>query len=346
MSVISFLPHAASIWGSCQTIFGISNIYQGNVLNGMKNTLIGMNLSELGYALIRPVGTPPLTKISLGVNHVVEVAKGLVNVVQGIRKRSFDQTCRGTAQMAFGVACTATIASLDDDMFIRARIIVMLSMAAVSSAIAWRGVKEFANDRKGIGKTILGVAGFAVTAYMVYNLYKDLTWRSYSPDGTPSLQQCESFVQSHKDELNQIYETRGEIGGWKKIGEGWSKIALIHPESPHIMIKIPNRLGRTSDDMLLQFNNIQNARYIALINKYQHIAIPDSHLIRIEKGNVLCETKFEFDHEYADECRQAATIELNDFLKTGKFCDIGLRHNAGFLKGSCNLGIFDFDCKW
>ncbi len=280
-------------------------------------------------------------------NAVVAV-KGIGNVVQGIRKGSLGQALDGAAQVAFGVAFTAAIASLNYRVIDRVRIIS--SCGGISGILAWSGIKdlEIGDKRKGAGKMLLGLAGLAVTVYMVYTAYQDLTSRPYSPpQETLSEQQCKSFVESHKDELNQIYETRFGTGDWKKLGTGGAKIAFTHPESPQTIIKIPTGWCRSADNMQVQFNNIQYAKNIVSENRYQYIAIPDAHLVEMDKGHVLCETKFEFDHNPPFYCWLVARNELTDFLHKGRFCDINLlgSHNAKFLKGSCKIGVFDFDCR-
>ena len=47
------------------------------------------------------------------------------------------------------------------------------------------------------------------------------------------------------------------------------------------------------------------------------------------------------------DCSRDAWVELNDFIQKSRFCDIAiwLSHNAAFLKGGCDIGVFDFDCR-
>jgi hypothetical protein len=183
---------------------------------------------------------------------------------------------------------------------------------------------------------------------MVYAEYQDLTSRPYSQDTTLSRHQCESFVQSHKDELNYIYETKSETGNWKQIGRGYFKTAFTHPESPQIVIKIPNpESWHNDDDLKTGFSNIQHAKNIIYENKYKYIALPDSHLVAIKKGKILCQTKFEFAENPPIDCKFLALAEFADFSKKAGFCDINIdrRWNAEFLKGSCEIGIYDLECR-
>ena len=239
--------------------------------------------------------------------------------------------------MALGVVSTAAIASLDHKVIARARDI--LTVGGISCALIWRGYKK---EHGNVG--FCGALGLIWTGIMVYHTFQDLT---YSSAQGLSLQQCKSFVDSHKDELNQICKTKAEIGDWKRIGAGGSKIAFTHPEFPQAIIKIPkDSFSRfTAADLQAHFSNIEHAKNIVSENRYQYIALPDSHLVEMDKGNVLCETKFEFrDRISYIDCWINAKIELYDFLQKSGFCDINLfGHNAQFLKGSCNIGIYDFD---
>ena len=255
MNIFSYIPETISLWGSGQTLYGISNAYQGNILNGMRNTLIGMNLMKLGCVFYSSVQTPTLMKLSLCANNALIAVKGIGDVAQGIRNHSLGQAAKGVAQVTFGVAATAAIVSLDDKVINRARIISSCVGLTLSHALTSK--EDFARGKKkdAVGGLFFVLVGLALTTYMVYDTYKGLNCTPYSQsERTLSQQQCESFVESHQDELNQMDETKSESGNWTQIGAGKSKVAFFHPELPHDIIKVSLRKIFNVDDYLqIQF---------------------------------------------------------------------------------------------
>lgn len=349
MSVISYIPETVSFWGSGQTIYGVCSTYQGNILDGVKHALIGMNFMKLGYALYSTVPTSDLMKLSLCVNNLAMVAQGPGNVYQGIHDQNLVQAVKGVAQVVFGVLATAVIVSLDDKVISRACSIATCIGLSVSNGLHCK--EKFAGGKKHekVEALFNFLISLALTTYVVYDIYKGLNCTPY-PHSQRALsqQQCESFIQSHQDELNQIYETKSASGNWTQLGVGRSKLAFVHPELPHGIIKIPTeKQFRTDDDLKLQFDNIQYAKNIVVDNKYQHILIPDSHLVPFKTRHILCETKFEFDPYPSFDSSREGWGELSDFLQKGRFCDINLWlwHNAAFLNGGSDIGVFDFDCR-
>jgi hypothetical protein len=349
MSDIYYLPEAISFCGSGQAIYGIYDAYQGNILNGMGQTLIGMNLMKLGFILYSSVQTPLLMKISLCANNAMLAVKGIGNVAQGIRDDCLRQTAKGVGQVIFGVAATAAIASLDDKLINRASMISSCVGLTLSHILNCKEDYEGNKKWKAVVSLVNVLASIALITYVVFDTYNGLNCTPYPhSERTLSQQQCELFVESHQNELNQIYETKSASGNWTRIAGGKSKVAFIHPELPHGIIKVSTGSGRTDDDLKLQFDNVQYAKNIVAENKYKHIIIPDSYLIPFKNDNVLCETKFEFDPYPSFDSSRDAWVELNDFLEKSGFCDIfiWLWSNAAFLKGGRDIGVYDFDCKW
>lgn len=316
----------------------LSSYVSSGFFNEVKWTLAEMNLIALGSYFSDRSDAQAMTKLPLYANIAAFALKG-------IQTESLSQTMRCVAKVALGIAGTAAIAYLDHKVIARARNI--LTCGGISGAIVWSGVKEIKQTWKGIDKILVGLVGLAATTYMVYNTYTDLSWWISSP-GALSMEKCQSFVQSHQDEINQIYETKAGIGDWKRTDSGRSKIAFTHPELPQAIIKIPTYSPfRSADDLKLHFDNIQHGRNIIEENRYEYISIPDTYLIPSDKGTILCETKFEFKDSPTYLCEYMATDEFDDFIKKSRFCDIilGMNHNAQFLKGPCNIGVYDLDCR-
>jgi hypothetical protein len=183
-----------------------------------------------------------------------------------------------------------------------------------------------------------------------------LSHESLSQEQFESFQeQCESFVKGHKAEVNFIYENkiRAELAKWKNIGRGAFKFVFTHPELPNTVIKVPGFASRSEEMLKKEYENIQRAKNIVSAKGYHSIVIPDCHLVEIEKGPVLCETKFDFHtgSPLSAESQAPATKELTDFLSDIGLFDISMdvhegHNNVRFLEGSeenPKIGIYDLD---
>lgn len=148
-------------------------------IKGSAKVLIGTALTQSSlYGLGLNESTRNVVDKSFALIGTTSVAgKGLINLCNGIYQKSLGKIAKGAGQFAAGLASTAFVNSL------RARTVSTLSntfaLATLSSYIAYSGIKDVArgNYAKGVAKTIGGIAGVALSGYVVHaELYQPTYW--------------------------------------------------------------------------------------------------------------------------------------------------------------------------
>lgn len=155
-----------------------------------------------------------------------------------------------------------------------------------------------------------------------------------------------SFAKLHKEEIETLYETKREVGRWKKLGNGNSKIAFTHEDFPGWLIKIPSRYP---NKLLMHHKNLEDLKGIS--SKFDRISLPESYLFRTAKGEVIVEEMFNLKRipQFTNDDQKEAELQFMDFKRTTGLCDLDPKrgHNAGIIAGSkpTKIGIIDFDCR-
>lgn len=172
------------------------------------------------------------------------------------------------------------------------------------------------------------------------------------------------FAEEHKNELAQLCQQKTEIKEWKELNRGIHKIVFIHPQLPGYVVKIPGINDPDSVNRLKDhFKNAQIARDTVKNNQYNHLVIPDTHLLGTPLCPIVIEEKFEFMSIQKYDVnlpKTAAESELKDFLRASGIEDVifeycgemnGIKycgHNARFIKDTDDdpkIAVFDLDRK-
>lgn len=342
------IPTAITYFGTKETIHETAKISE-NLLQGAQKTLIGLTAINLGTRWLDLNEAMPqeLMKYSLCAGMGTMAVKGISDFVQGIKERNIFEVLKASAKVTIGTAGALIIDALDSKVVLVAQQALLLSLASFYSSKS--GIQDFkqGNHKKGICKILLGLGGFACSTYYVCDAFKiplpnNLTYEQ------------SKFLSEHESEIDHIYTNHKETGSWKKLGEGISKAAYVHPDQPDTLVKFPTRdtpFHFTRSDIRAHYDYLQKARKIA--SKLKHIKLPKASLVETKNGPIVIEEKFNFiDYNSIPETvsKQSAISNLNYFLTKTNLCDVCIEENdnARFLKGSINdpkIGIFDFDCN-
>ena len=197
--------------------------------------------------------------------------------------------------------------------------------------------------RFGLCKIALGVIGIASIAFYVYNSFPATKSIFFEPDL--------SFMESHKEEIQELYKTNLEVGRWRKLGNGISKIAFTHEEYPGWVVKVPQQSNYNVWDkenvIRIHHENLEDIREIA--SQFDRISLPESYLYPTENGVVLVEEMFNLESCNINIDQQKTIMQFEHFVEVARLCDINPynKHNAGILVNTTppKIGIIDFDCR-
>ncbi len=214
------------------------------------------------------------------------------------------------------------------------------------------GAKDVTNGAytKGVFELAAGASGVAVIGYYVYCAVSDLIKANALPE------QLDLFLSQHNDEIHGMYRTGEPSGSWSKIGNGVSKNAYQHPDSPYIIkILYRDHWSNMQNDLEEHYNNVQDAKEIIETSHLDRVVVPEIYLIQTASGPIVAEQKFELTDYSAIPNgleKEVAIRQLEDVVWKGGFCDIAVdpmkSHNAGFLKSDGStpkIAIFDLDCR-
>jgi len=225
----------------------------------------------------------------------------------------------------------------------------ILISAGLGGTLVYSAVKELqrGNKLKGACKMLFGLAGVGLTAYLIYNTYRDLTRKPcFPPDTALSLENCKLFAECHRDELNQMIVAQDRVGWWRRLKAGGAKVSLVHPDWPGTIVKIPlTNLGDPKNYLEIHANNVKRARDLIKQNDYYHLVVPESHLVELGNQHITCEKKYEFESRESRPYCPTALGQLSSFVNKGLFCDVWMGQNAEYEKGTHRVVLFDLDCN-
>lgn len=266
-------------------------------------------------------------------------ASGLAELAGGIQQKSFSKIVSGTVSALAGVATSVLASHIDSRNIAVAH--QAIASGLISSFIGVHGLKEIekGNTRSGLCKIALGIAGIAGSALYAYHSYI-----FFSTKPLPSEHQLFPFLESHKSEIEEMYQTRRQVGQWEKLGQGMSKLTFTHIDSPEWVIKVPAQ--GNNENIMKHHLNLEYSRSFA--DKFDRIILPESYLYSTAKGDVLVEEILEIQPYLFKQDQREAFVQLNELLKITGLCDIApaMAHNAGIVVGTIppKMGIIDFDC--
>lgn len=215
--------------------------------------------------------------------------------------------------------------------------------------------------RPGLCKILLGIGGMAIAGYYVYNTCiqeeSALPKESLLSEEDALSKDQITFLRAHKEEIEEMYARKTPVGNWSCLGQGRSKLAVVHHDFPGMLIKIPanvqgHRKNRGEDDLLLNHMHLKEVLPIAAL--FDRIAIPKSHLYKVSKdGLMIVEQRFNLADLTAvpnSPGKQKAIEQFNAFQKATHLDDLDpySGHNAGIILPKTDplkIGIIDFDCK-
>ena len=168
---------------------------------------------------------------------------------------------------------------------------------------------------------------------------------------TVSANQMITFLEAHKAEIEEMYEHKKPLGDWRKLGDGNSKIIIIHPELPNMLVKIPKNIEKVKNYFKTHDEIIQKMRNITA--RFDRIVLPESYVYQTSKGPIIIEKKLDLDkyNQVPDgPDKQEAMKQFHTFAYEACLCDVepSIDHNAGFIPAifPLKIGIFDFDCRY
>lgn len=336
--------------GVAKTLQGFFSLGQGRIQQGVQRVFLGMSVTNLGGRALglSPTSHANLMKYILGVGAATAVgARAAECVWDGIQQKSPVKIIKGILQTTvMGTVGCLYINSLD------AKIIVVAHQAALvvlsSSYIGKLGVQDLANGHytSGAFKLLTAIGGIAAAGFYFY--HAGINPSTLAPEEL-------AFVESHKSELEYMYDHKEAVGNWELFGKGASKTVFTHPDLPEMLVKIPNSQkgfwGITGDDDLRRhYNALEEIKPIT--EKFNLIVLPQSHLIEMNQGVLLVEQKLHtvnYDSIPQNAEWLAAVNQFTEFVDAAGICDAHLRddHNAGFIADATNglrIGVFDADC--
>ncbi len=337
--------------GTKEAIEGSIDLGGGNLLQGAKKVFVGLSGTNLGA---RAMGLgdgmhQEMMKYSLSAGPGYVAVKGLSKLFNGVQQKSTFQVVKGAAQTAVGVAGVVALDALDSKVILVAHQASLLSL--ISGLIAKSGFSDFrkANYRDGAEKMLLGIGGLACAGYYVYSeIFNDPT---LIPDTLT--EEDTAFLTAHRHEIDKLNLNKRPTGSWKKLGKGVSKTAYIHPDMPKSLLKIEHSKysfwNPEDSDIERSKRNLQFTKQMAEKLNLDSIAFPKSVLIDSGRPYIF-EERFDIE-KYSSVPDSHGKLKAEEQLRTlasaSGLCDVDLKgnHNAGFIKGTERIGLFDFDCS-
>jgi hypothetical protein len=347
-----------TICGIGSTLKGACDLGNGDLSTGAKSAFLGLCTTNIGarFQGLDSESHSNLMKMTCCVATEAVAIQGAARCGVGVREKNWGQILRGGVQTVAGIVGSLFIHSLDPKTIVVAN---QTGAAAVGSAfIAKLGWRDLVKGRHflGLSKILLGAVGLGAAGYYAYSSCSGEP-STYSDKPGLSADQFD-FLQKHKEEIEQMYDDKKPLGKWDELGIGVSKIALVHPDLPEMVVKIPHRKisgyhqPTPAGDLLLHLKNLQEAQTIVKEERLHRIVIPDSHLLPISKGIAIVEERLRLERsgnipEGPDKTE--ALDQFRRFIQKSKLTDLHIYagHNAGFIReeNPLKIGIIDFDYK-
>lgn len=308
----------------------------GSAFNsGLQSTLVGMYAT--GGRVIQNLSSDNASQLrsNLSIWTAGITVEGVTKITKGVKELNTSEIINGSIQAIAGGVGLGVIASLDSNIMNIASDAIKL--AFVSTYFTVMGIQDLTKRRwvSGACKILTGIGGTVGAGFYVY--------KSLYPREVELI-----FLNSQKTEIEQLYESKWLIGGWKYLGYGASKITFTHPSLPGKVLKIPReglRTGNGDDDLMLHYKNLEELRGLA--SHYDRIVLPEAYFFPISNGLALVEEKLNLASYGGGN--MLTSFQFENFVKESKLCDLvpTYPHNAGMIIGSYppKIGIIDFDCR-
>ncbi|MEN9654864.1 MAG: hypothetical protein RL235_976 [Chlamydiota bacterium] len=353
--------------GIAGTVAGAVALTQKRLRSGVRYILAGLSAINIGGGLsgVSAGKQSEVMKCTLAAVTGIIGVSGALQLVQGIKQRSLSQIVKGIVRTCASVAGTALVCSLDSRVIIVAQQACVLGLA--SSFIGVLGLKDVAKGqyRSGLCKMAVGITGMAAVVLCVHtaNQATVLLGLPASTHPKADLPTAESrlslFLDFHRREIEAICSTKTEVGAWRCLGSGISKVTFGHPGLPGWVIKTPKQNDPWHYSYLNLAKHSEVIEYVrAVADSFNRIYIPKSYELRLNTGcYAVIEEALNLRPYYVRRVEDREAKRQFDVLvgSTG-LCDVEpdrpldaveiFPHNAGVIIGSNPpvIGIVDFDC--
>lgn len=337
--------------GLAATTKGVMDVASGDVLRGSK--IIWYGATSVGcYSSMRGFDPVKITQAAAAFGLTMVGVEGVKNLANAVKHLNVKDILYSGLQVGTSAAGAAIVYSLDQKTLMAAY--QALGIALPSIAMARMGIDDLVQGHQGKGmcKIMVGLGGIASAGYYAYNTYayQDLGSQTLSADQV-------AFLESHKSEIEQMYQSHKAAGNWTELGKGVSKQAFTHPELPDLIIKIPGdqTVGPLTfgGDWNLQQHHANLEQLKPLAAEFDRVVLPTSHLYPTSQGLLVVEQKLNLNNmpsNPTDADMQATIRQFEAFHSQASLCDLHpySGHNAGILSQTNPplVGIIDVDCRY
>jgi hypothetical protein len=352
MSFVDALP--LTLCGIGTTMKGACDLASGDLSDGAKSLFLGLSATNIGggFQGLDSRSHSKLMKMTCCAATAAAALQGVARIGVGVRQKNWTEVLRGGVQTAVGIGSSLFVQSLPSKTIGVANL--ASATALVSGFIAKLGWQDLVKGHyfSGISKVLLGATGVASAWYYAFG--SRINQFNQPPLSADQI----AFLENHKAEIESMYDTKTPADNWQKLGSGVSKIALVHPDLPEMLVKIPIckfngfHTSTHDGDLLLHHENLREAQFVVSDSGFDQIAIPHSYLFLTSRGNALVEQRLDLIPGYSvvdSPDKYKAETQFSQLVQKIGLVDLhpDAGHNAGYIaqKTPLQLGIIDFDFK-